>query len=138
MLFGKMIYNLNIQLFLNFQVQSSSLSFPSTLTKAALFGPGKGTLLPLIPCHKTILNSKSGTASSFVRLNDSDLRCHSLMAIFVSFRSILAATDIKGVRSGVEEKQFHMGSAAASYCVMGGSPNINSIVRNMEEVEYME
>jgi len=94
-------------------------------------------LSPLIPCHKTILNSRSGTASSFARLNLSERLCHSLMATFLRFRS----TEIGFARNpawlGVFEKHLHIGVAAASYCDMGGNPKMSSMVLITEVVEYI-
>ncbi len=37
----------------------------------------------------------------------------------------------------MEVKHSHMGVAAASYWLMGGSPRMSSMVRSMEAVEYM-
>src|SRR5437764_6533332 len=97
---------------------------------------GYGTS-PLIPCHRTILNSSSGIASSWVRLKCSDLLCHLLNTIVLLLRSIRAGMDLNGLRSAFIVKEFHIGVAAASYWLMGGKPSISSIVLTRDVVEYM-
>jgi hypothetical protein len=44
---------------------------------------------------------------------------------------------MQGRVSGVAWKDANIGAAAESNCVMGLSPRINSMVRNMLLVEYM-
>src|ERR1700712_4766731 len=84
-----------------------------------------------------LLNNMSGTRSSLVRSIWLLRTAVALVAVFLSLRLILAATDLKDVRFGSLLKLLNMGVAAASYWLIGGSPKINSIVRSIEEVEYI-
>ena len=55
----------------------------------------------------------------------------------MAFISVCKGLAINGLMSAFLEKHLHMGVAAASYWLIGGIPRINSIVRSIEEVEYM-
>ena len=60
-----------------------------------------------------------------------------VVAVFLSFRLMETGTEVNGFKLGVVINERHIGVAAASYWLMGGKPKINSMVRNIEEVEYM-
>jgi hypothetical protein len=77
---------------------------------------------------------RSGTLSAL--LKSSCDGCRALASNRVRSRvSDKAGRATKGAGSGRFRKQFHSGVAAASYWLIGGNPNINSIVLNTEDVE---
>gem|GEM_PF-4080747 len=59
------------------------------------------------------------------------------MAVFFSLKLIFAGLAVNPLESAVEANERHIGVAAASYWLIGGMPRINSMVRNIDEVEYM-
>ena len=60
-----------------------------------------------------------------------------VVAVFLSSKLMLAGTDVKDLKLALPVKDRHIGVAAASNWLIGGKPKINSMVRNIDEVEYM-
>jgi len=92
---------------------------------------------PFTAFQITSVNARSGMRSSFEKSKVSLSRCQAFSTVFFSLISTCRGFAIKTAVFGSDEKQRHMGVAAASNWLIGGIPKINSIVRNMELVEYM-
>src|SRR3954447_10838576 len=106
-------------------------------TKAARLGAGTMEFSPFTAFHITSVNSPSGIRSSLEKSNRSLFLCHAFVASFFSLISVCSGFALNDVRSGWAEKHLQSGVAAASYWLIGGMPNISSIVRKTDVVEYI-
>src|SRR4051794_21202166 len=98
---------------------------------------GAGGSVPRIARQRISFNSSSSARSASER---SILAERAAAAVVCGFRSSsghCGSTDTHGAGCGVLSKAAHIGSAAASKCVMGRRPRISSMVRSTEVVLYM-
>src|SRR6185312_5728900 len=114
-------------------LQSSSSSL-TNFTNALLWGAGITLFSPFTDCHITSFNSRSGTASGLEKLKVAESFAAAVVASFLALISTFAGFTLYGVISGWGVKQLHIGVAATSYWLMGGSPKISSTVRSMAAV----
>src|ERR1700760_3897833 len=121
-------------MFLGFDQSSSSFFFFSRITNALRLGAGIIASSPFTDFQITSFKARSGAASSFLKLKLSDCLLLLFTATLRLLISTLAGMALKGNRSGVAVKHSYMGNAAASYWLMGGKPNISSMVRNTPDV----
>jgi hypothetical protein len=107
------------------------------LKNAALTGTGTFDFSPFIPFHIILFMISSDTRSISEKSNPLANAANLVPPGFTSFKLMLEGKLLKIVLFGLLLKQRHIGVAAASYWDKGGRPKINSMVRNIEDEEYI-
>src|SRR5262245_44626652 len=115
----------------------SSSSSSMARANALRTGAGICELAPRTDFQMISLNSMSGAASSLLKSSCADLCEPGAFCGFFSARSTRASRCLYGARSALFMKELYIGVAPASYWLIGGSPRISSIVRNIPEVVYI-